>query len=181
MGMTIDGIHYQITEPRPFSTDYSSHKFGGKACLDYEFGIYTHKPQLAWINGPIPSGTPDINVFKSKLWHAIRAKQATRSNTFRAIADDGYMSKELQDVLVFRNEMDPPELAYFKDRALARHETFNGMTKRYACMTKLFHHDRGQNPERKHPRHKTCLEAICVTIQVELNLGVETLLDPYPT
>ena len=107
-------------------------------------------------------------------------KQATRGNKFRAIADDGYFAINLVDVLSFRNEMDPPEIAYFKDRALSRHEKFNALTKRYACMTKDFLHDRGWNPQKKHPRHKACLEAICVTIQYEMDAGVTTLFDPYP-
>jgi len=102
-------------------------------------------------------------------------------NNFHIIADDGYISNELLKVLSLRNELDPRDLAYFKDRALSRHETFNGLTKNaYRILTTNFRHDRGWNPLHKHPRHKAVVEAICVTLQYEMDLGIKTLLDPYP-
>lgn len=178
----MDGIHYPITEPRPFNTSYSSHKLGGSAGLDYEFVFYTHKQKLASIVGPYPAGIGDKKVFEKKLIGMVCAKQHARGNNFRVIADDGYIANKFMDVLAYRNELDPPEIAYFKDRALSRHETFNGLTTRYKCLRKKFHHDRSSdNSEHKHPRHKACVEAICVTIQCEMDVGVTSLLDPYPT
>ena len=64
IGMTIDGIHCEMTEPRPFSTSHASHKKGGEPCLDCELGVLTHKDKLAWINGPFPSATHDRAVFR---------------------------------------------------------------------------------------------------------------------
>lgn len=179
--MTVDGIHYTITEPRPFSTSYSSHKFGGKASLDYEFGVYTHKDKLAWLYGPVPAGKGDKDVFRRCLKGAIEKKQLERSNDFRVIADDGYFAKDLMETLAFRNEFDSQEVAWLKDRGLARHEKFNGLTKNYRCLTAKFHHDRSSdNSNHAHPRHKACVEAVCVTIQVEMDVGVKSLFDPYP-
>jgi len=170
-----------IDEPRPFTKSYSSHKEGGNAALDYEFCLYTNKDKIAWLNGPYMAGTNDKDVLRDKLKAAIKKKQDERHNDFRVISDDGYFAHDFLDFLSFRNEFDPREVEWFKDRALSRHEKFNGLTKVYACLTKKFRHDRGWNPERKHPRHKACVEAICVTIQYELDAGCKSLFDPYPT
>lgn len=129
LALTVDGIHYTIDEPRPFSTKYSSHKEGGNACLVYEYGLFTHKQKIAWINGPFRAATTDRDVFKAGLMNAIRTKQAEKDNNFRAIVDDGYFALEMLDVCAFRNELDPSEVAWFKDRALSRQEKFNGLTK----------------------------------------------------
>lgn len=177
---TLDGIHYKIDEPRPFSRSFGSHKEGMHACLDYEFCIYAHKDKIAWLNGPYPAGTPDGVVFRDKLKAAIEKKQTERTNEFRVIADDGYFAEDLMNVLSFRNEFDPREVAYFKDCALSRHERFNGLTKNYKILKVNFRHDRGDNPNREFPRHKAVVEAICVTLQYEFDLGVKNLFDPYP-
>ena len=91
------------------------------------------------------------------------------------ISDDGYFAKDLTGVLSYRNELDPADLSYFKDRALSRHERFNGLTTNYQCLRKDFRHDRGDNPDQKHPRHLACVEAVCVTCNYELELGTSTL------
>jgi hypothetical protein len=177
----VDCIHYLIDEPRPFSTNYSSHKFGGNAGVSYEFVVCTFKPKLCWLNGPFPAGTHDIKIFEQGgLKAAIELKQQLRNNDFRIIADDGYFKKELTSTLSFRNEFDPKDVSYYKDRGLSRHERFNGMTKNYRCLTASFRHDRGMNNERQHPTHKACVEAICVTLQFELDCGLVELFDPFP-
>ena len=180
LGATIDGIHCKVDEPRPFTAKMSSHKEGGNACVDYEFVLCAHKDKLAWIGGPHPAGANDRDVFRSKLKGMIEAKQAARLNEFRIIADDGYFAGDLTNVLAYRNEFDPAEMAYFKDCALSRHERFNGMTKNYNILKVNFRHDRGMNPNLEFPRHKAVVEAICVTLQYELDLGIKTLFDPHP-
>jgi len=157
-----------------------SHKEGWNACVDYEIGMYAHKNKIAWLNGPFPSGTNDKDVFRSKMKAAIEEKQLERGNSFCVIADDGYVDRELLSVLSLRNELDPPEIAYYKDCALSRHETFNGMTKTYRILKANFRQDRGWNPDYKFPRHQAVVEAICVTLQYELDFGIKTLFDPYP-
>ena len=74
MCMTVDCIHYPITEPRPFDSAYSSTKLGKNAGLLYEFAIYTHEDQLASINWK-PAGTNDVTIFRSKLKKMIEDKQ----------------------------------------------------------------------------------------------------------
>ena len=100
MGFTVDGIHYIIDEPRPFSMSHGSHKHGYAALL-YEFGLYTHKEKVAWIHGPYPAGTGDREVFKKKLQAAIKTKQTNKANRFHAIVDNGYFAIELLDVCSF--------------------------------------------------------------------------------
>lgn len=176
---TVDCIHYPITEPRPFSKSNCSHKLNA-AGLSYEFVIFTHKDKLVSINGPFIAGTGDKDIFKNKMKGAVEKKQKERKNCFKIVADSGYIENELQSTLSCRNELDDENVAYFKDRALSRHESFNRLTKVYRIMTSKFHHDRGLNPNCEHPCHQACLVGICVTIQCELDLKISSLLNPYP-
>jgi len=99
---------------------------------------------IAWLNGPFPAATHDSTVFRMKLKGAIENKQAERGNEFRIIADDGYFATDLTGLLSYRNELDPKEIAYFKDRALAQTETFNLMTVNgFEILKKKFRHDEG--------------------------------------
>ena len=158
----------------------SSHKEGGNACVDYEIVMYTHKDKVASLIGPFPAGTNDKEVYRKQLKKMIEKKQQERGNDFRTIADDGYFAGDLIDTLSFRNEFDPRDVSYYKDRALSRHEKFNGLTKTYAILTTSFRHDRGVNPEKEFPRHKAVVESIVVTLQYELDLGIKHLFDPFP-
>ena len=180
LALTVDGVHYNITEPRPFSKSYASEKEGNDAALGYEFVLHTHKPKLAWMNGPFPAGKGDKYNLRQGLLDAIRKKQRDRGNNAKIIADKGYWAVDLLDAISLRNEFDPSHIKRLKDNALSRQETFNGWTKDYKCCIKKFLHDRGHNPNQEHPRHKACVEAICVTIQYELDLGCKHLFDPYP-
>ena len=98
------------------------------------------------------------------LKEAIENLQQTTGDDIRVIADDGYFKKDLLGILSFRNEFDPRDIAWFKDRALSRHEQFNGYTKRFKVLEERFSHDHTSgNPNGEFPMHKACVEAICVT------------------
>lgn len=181
LGFSVDGVHYHITEPRPFSKRYSSFKFGGSAGLCYLFVVATARDKLVHIDGPHPAGVQDREIFRMQLLDMVKDKQTARSSKTKVIADDGFFAEDLLPFLSTRNEMDVSEVAYFKDRALSRQERFNGLTKNFKVLKSNFRHDRGYNPNEEHPRHKACVEAICVAIQYELDLGITTLIDPYPT
>lgn len=169
-------------EPRPFTTRARSHKFGKQAGLSYEVGIATDRPQVSWLNGPFLAGDPDMTNSKDKLVEAIEEKQAERGDPdIRVLADDGYISKDLDHVFTYRNEMDPRELAYFKERQLSRHETVNGRSKNFRILDMKFRHDRGYDENREFSHHKAVTEAVFVTIQLELDLGEYELFDPYPS
>lgn len=180
-GRTVDCIHYRVDEPRPFSKSNGSYKYGGKAALSYEFCIDTLQQRIVWINGPFPAGKGDLSIFETRLKEAIEALRESRNEDIKVIADDGYIKHALLHVLALRNEFDPHDIAYFKDRALSRHESFNGHTKRFGCLSQPFRHDHTSgNTNLEFPKHKLCVEAICVTLQYELEVGDLRLLDPYP-
>ena len=70
--MSIDGTHCPINEPRPFSTIWSSHKFGGSAAVNYEIGLSISRAKLIWLYGPTPPGAfNDLDVARQELIPAI--------------------------------------------------------------------------------------------------------------
>eukprot|EP00978_Attheya_sp_CCMP212_P018690 scaffold51646_cov47-Attheya_sp.AAC.2 len=130
---SIDGTQCPIWEPRPWSpVIWSSFKFGGKPGVNYEIMLRLNKPELVWLFGPTPPGNyNDCSVFKLKLMKKFPYWK-------RAVGDDGY--RGLSEFITLRNEFDPPELREFKERAMARHESFNQRLKKWDCLTKMFRH-----------------------------------------
>ena len=82
--MSVDGTHFPIEEPQPYSTKWSSHKLGGKPGLNYEIGLSIFDSKLLWIHGPTPppGRYNNITVFQSHLKEKI-------PNGRRVIADLG--------------------------------------------------------------------------------------------
>jgi hypothetical protein len=101
---------------------------GGKAGLNYEIGIKISESKLLWIYGPTPPGLkPDIAVFRESL-------KTNLPRGKRVIGDDGYRGEP--DYISTKNEFDPREVAEFKERVLARHESFNQRLKIFNCLKK---------------------------------------------
>ena len=66
--LSIDGTHCPIEEQRPWSRKWSSHKLGKKAGVNYEVGLRVHKPELAWVYGPVPAGShTDVVTYRECL------------------------------------------------------------------------------------------------------------------
>lgn len=65
--LSIDGTHCPIEEPRPWSEKWSSHKLGKKAGVVYEIALRIQSDDLAWVHGPFPAGTNDVDVFRDRL------------------------------------------------------------------------------------------------------------------
>jgi hypothetical protein len=167
--LSVDGTHCPITEPRPFSSDWSSHKLGGKAGVNYEIGLLIHKPKLAWVEGCTKPGVEnDLMVFRRKLMLEIEAMR----NPGRKIIADGIYGAE-PDYVSIKNEFDPPEIKNFKDRVSSRHENFNGLLKNFSCLTTKFHHGVDW--------HKICFRAVCCLVMFQIESGGASLLDPYPS
>ena len=103
---------------------------------------------------------------------AMEEKQRKTGRRVRLIADDGYTQQSLFEFLSLRNEFDPRQVAYFKDRVLSRQEFFNGKTKNWRCLTAEFKHN--------HELHRMVVESICVTLQYEMDNGLLDLFDAYP-
>ena len=173
--MTVDGTHCPIWEPKPFSTQWSSHKYGGKPAVNYELGIRVHKPQLAWVYGPTrPGAMNDLEVSKQALLPELKRLKDIYNQPRRIIGDGIYSSEP--EFISNKNSFDPKELSIFKQRALARHERFNGLLKNFGVLHHIFRHGRG-NVEDVHRYH---FHACCELVQIQLNLGVYTLFDSYP-
>lgn len=172
--MSVDGTHFWIQEPAhsEFSMDtkYFSHKCA-KAALNYELGIALSSNRLIWMNGPYPAGENDGSVFKN---HGLKDK--LRSINKKAIGDLGYAGH--YNEISIPNASDYSFVKLFKSRALKRHETFNGMIKRFHSMDGRFRHSID--------RFKSCFEAIAVICQYKIesdqplfDILVDNVLDTY--
>jgi len=165
--LSVDGTHCPIEEPRPFSTEWSSHKFGGKPAVNYELGILIHKPKLVWVNGPTrPGKHNDLAVFRQKLKQALSALPGTK----KAIGDSGYRGEP--ELISTRNGLDSKEVTQFKDRTLARHENFNQRLKCFACLCQPFRHGVDN--------HGYAFKACCVLVMYEVETGGTSFSDAYP-
>ena len=165
--MSVDGTHCPIWEPKPFDTKWSSFKRGGSAGVNYELGILIHMPVLAWVHGPEPPGKKnDAMIFKEKLMHSLPPGK-------KVIADGIYAEEELRPYCSTKSDFDPPEISDFKNRVLARHETFNGLCKNFAILSTPFRHGV--------ENHRVHFDAVCAINMFRLNVTCEIkLLDPYP-
>ncbi len=149
--LSVDGTHCPIEEPRPFSTKWSSFKLGGKPGVNYEIGLSIKESKLVWVNGPTAPGEHnDLVVFRQCLKGQLPPGK-------RVIADRGYTGEE--EFISTYNDLDPREVAAFKERVCARHETFNKRVKIFNCLTKRFRHGV--------ENHKIAFEAICVLTLLE--------------
>lgn len=167
---TVDGTHCPIEEPKPFDTKWSSHKFGGSAGLNYEIALRIDKPQLLWLYGPTPPGSmPDISVFQHAFKKELEKFVGETGSPVRGIGDKGYRGEP--DYLSTRNELDPPELAEFKNRALARQETFNQKVKMFDCFRIPFRHGI--------QFHGIAFRSATVLTLLQLESGGLSLFDPY--
>ena len=63
------------------------------------------------------------------------------------------------------NEHDAPRVATFKNRARARHETFNSRLKDFHALSQKFCHNRRTTSEEDYvAAHKRVFEAVCVLV-----------------
>jgi hypothetical protein len=167
--LSVDGTHCPITEPRPFSSEWSSHKLGGKAGVNYEIGLLIDKPKLVWVEGPTKPGKEnDLMVFRRRLKSAI---DEMRRPGVKCIADGIYGAEP--DYVSIKNDFDPVDIKHFKNRVSSRHENFNGLLKNYHSLTKKFHHGLDWQ--------KICFRAVCCLVMFQIESGGASLLDPYPS
>jgi hypothetical protein len=150
--VSVDGTHCWIEEPKhptwSQDTDYYSHKYN-KAGLDYELAIALTTSRLVWMRGPFPAGSNDISIFCKKGLHdrlvALEKK---------AIGDGGYSGHHA--TISTPNAHDSYGVKRFTSRALKRHETFNGHTKVFDCLSGRFRHSV--------PRFANCCFSASITI-----------------
>lgn len=79
------------------------------------------------------------------------------------IADSGYQGGA--KLALPNRGVDDQVLHNFKSRARCRHETFNGRIKFYSLLQQTFRHGAA--------KHRLAFEAICVTVQYQMENGAE--------
>lgn len=156
---TVDGVHFKVYEMRQTpNKNMKGHKFKG-AAVAYELAISIWKGKLVWINGPFPAGENDLIIYKKPNGLKTKVPQGKR-----LIGDKIYLS---QPEISGRNACDDKKLAVFKERAKARHETFNRRIKSFRILDTSF---RSKTKDRL-TKHKTVLTACCVVVQYDMENG----------
>jgi hypothetical protein len=168
--MTVDGTHCPINEQRPFSTEWSSFKLGGKPGVNYEVGLHIHKPKILWIYGPTKAGEHnDVGVFQQKLKHELPHGR-------RCLGDDIYKGEP--DYFSTKNDLDPPELSKFKDCAMTRQENCNKRLKNFDIIKdKPFRHGVDCGTGVLNGNHKMAFYACACVVSYGLDNGSVNLLE----
>ena len=161
--ITVDGTDCRIWEKQhetfPVDTKLCSKKFN-HAAFKYEIALAIHHNKIVWVNGPFKAGgMHDITVFREG---GLKDKMP---NDKWMIADRGYTTSKPDEVtmIAFPNSADSKELALFKSRARARHESLNGRLKMFDCLNNTFRHSS--------EKHQIAFEAVCVLVQYQLDNG----------
>lgn len=82
LSMTLDGIHYAIDEPRPFSTSFGSYKHGKSAGLVYEYAIYTTRTKLHGLMGHFQRGKVTGKSLKQPSRGRLKRSRKNAATTF---------------------------------------------------------------------------------------------------
>lgn len=155
LALTVDGVHFRTREIRKEpSSSWYSHKHKGPG-LTYELGIAIWENKLVWINGPFKAGKNDIGMFRSD-----DGLESRIPDNMLALGDSAYKSSKKA---TYKKRSDSKDLHDFKNRALARHETFNGKIKTFRCLENRWRHCI--------KKHKSVLEAVCVLVQYDMENG----------
>lgn len=150
---SIDGVHFRINEPRKEpSSSWFSHKSNGPG-LTYEIVMSIYTSKVLWANGPFPAGKSDISMFREG------GLLERMPEGGRLVGDEGYRGEP--GFISTQNNFDSDELADFKKRARARHETFNGRLKNFAILSDVFRHN--------HKKHQIVFDSVCAIAQYEIN------------
>ena len=163
--ITIDGTDCRIWEKQhelfPVDRQLCSSKFN-HAAFKYEIALAIRHNKIVWVNGPYKAGgMHDLTLFREE---GLKDMMLATENKM-AIVDRGYTTSKADEVLLlaFPNKADSKELALFKSRARARHETLNGRLKMFNILSETFRH--------AGDKHKVAFEAVCVLVQYQLDNG----------
>jgi hypothetical protein len=161
--ISVDGTDFRMWERKHPTMNLNrkdcSKKFNHGA-VKYEIGLDTFRAKCVWINGPFRGGKHDVTIFRED---GLKAKMLSAAPGKIANGDRGYVGEV--GIMATPNENDHEALAKFKSRARLRHETFNGRLKFFSCLSDTFRHGVDM--------HKLALEAVCVTVQYQMDNGSE--------
>lgn len=156
MFATIDGVHCRIFEPsKEPSPKWYSHKFQGPA-VTYEIVIHIRSQRVLWINGPFPAAEHDIEVAR-KIGGVLERIPPGK----RLIGDGGYRGEPNQ--ITTPNIHDSLIVKDYKNRARARHETFNKRVKDFQITRQEF--------RSAVEKHQVAFEAVCIIVQYDIENG----------
>jgi hypothetical protein len=156
---TVDGVHCQISEIRTKPDKNLCSYKNKKPGVVYELAIAVYDSRLVRINGPFLAGTSDIDVFRKPNGLLSKIPKGKR-----VIADRGYSGEA--NICSIRNPMDSKDLKEMKNRALAKHEVFNGRLKDFGILDQRFQSNRDSLN-----KHKCVFEACCVLQQYDVEDG----------
>lgn len=160
--VSVDGVDFKCWEKKhplmPYDKGQYSHKFkhGG---LKYEIAIDVYRAKVVWINGPFRGGEHDKVIYTKGLQEKIPQGK-------KIIADRVYGGKAQPDdniKLALPNACDDKQLANFKSRVRARHESFNGRLKMFKCLSDTYRHNSD--------KHKYVFFAVAVMVQYQMDNG----------
>lgn len=134
----MDGVDFQIEEPKPFDRKWFSHKFKA-AALRYEIGLNIRTGHIIWKFGGYPAGSyPDLKLARELYIPSLPPGEKT-------IADRGY--NDTNFFVTPRNEDD-----YALKIILSRHETVNKRIRQYRVLKNVFRHSLD--------KHVLCFDAV---------------------
>ena len=149
----LDCTQCPLQEQTPFSKDWSGHKFGKKAAVNYEMCTSITTGWIVWVSGPYPAGAwPDRNIFDRDLIYELEIGE-------KLLADSGYTGRDTYITISNLFEIDP-----IKKKAKAREEQTNGRFKAFRILTTKFREDVGL--------HHHVFHAIAAIVQLEIQTGV---------
>ena len=133
---SVDGTQCQTNEPRDPNMRKNPRNYSHKFHLpgrNHEIAIDLWQSRCVHCKVSDRASVPDLTAFRQEL----RGKMAPGK---RLIADKGYISfrNNEHDIIAFPNPLDTPAVKDFKDRARARHETFNKRLKDFKCLKHSF-------------------------------------------
>jgi hypothetical protein len=161
----VDGIHFKIPEPSPFSKDWKSHKLGGSA-LAYELVTCIMTGDIVGFNGPFPAGKwPDINIFRNKTKIMLGEMEM-------ALGDLGYRGDAK---ILTKYDARDRQHSYAMGCARDRHETINQRLRTWRVLKNDYRHNRHD--------HHYFFRAGCVLEQIKFENGsppfqVHNYVDP---
>jgi hypothetical protein len=163
--VSIDGLDMAAWEKKhgTFNIDKAmkSHKHPGCA-FRYIIAAAIYRSRIVGIYGPYPGGKSEIEIFREHI------KNKVKQGKF-VVADKG--NKESvwnasdKAMLAIPNPVDNQDLAKFKARTLARHETVNGRIKAYKSMANRWEHGM--------EKHGIAMRAVAATVQYKMDNGSE--------
>jgi DDE superfamily endonuclease len=127
----VDGIHFKVNEPAPFSSAWCSHKYKGSA-LAYELVSCINTGWIVAFNGPFPAGQwNDLKIFRNK----------TKDMLFDAewaLGDLGYRGEAK---VMTKEHSNSPKHGYSMGCARDRHETINRRLRNWRALHDSWRHD----------------------------------------